>query len=67
MGDWSALSAIPLPAYLAVAVWVIGSLAIQFFAHRNKQAETREASRVPSWAEYAEENRKLRAELDDTR
>jgi len=67
MGDWSAIAAIPLPAYLAVAVWVGGSLAIQFFAHRNKSAEHREASREPSWAEYAEENRKLRSELDDTR
>lgn len=67
MGDWSAIAAIPLPAYLAVAVWVLGSLGIQYFAHRNKQAEHREVSREPSWAEYAEENRKLRAELDTTR
>ncbi len=67
MGDWSSITAIPLPAWLAVGVWLLGSLAIQFFSHRNKQAEHREAARVPSWAEYAEENRKLRAELDSTR
>ena len=67
MGDWSSISAIPLPAWLAVIVWILGSLAIQYFGHRNKQSENRQISRDPSWSDYADENRKLRDELDETR
>jgi len=64
MGD---LAGIPLPAWLAAAVWLLGSLAIQYFGHRNKQAETKQTMRDPSWSDYADENRKLRTELDGTR
>lgn len=67
MNDWSSIAAIPLPAWLAVGVWILGSLAIQYFGHRNKQAETKQTMRDPSWSDYAEENRKLRNELDGTR
>jgi hypothetical protein len=64
MGD---LAGIPLPAWLAAVVWLLGSLAIQYFGHRNKQAETKQTMRDPSWSDYADENRKLRTELDGTR